>query len=308
MTKTWLVLIAIGCGACSDEERPPPAPPVAVAVAAPSAAAPQRPIDVSLGAGFEMRRPVRDGRIAVIPIVAASPSSAEYLTLHDGTTRRLVTVRELSPAWEVDELRIRNKSALPLFVMRGELVEGGVQDRVIAQDRVIRPHEAAVVKVRCVEHDRQTGGKSFAAPGLLAELDLRRTVAYQPQEAVWAKVVQINQRQHLSPRTGTYRGAAAQQPTERRDRLAQQLAAHPDHDRIVGLAAVVDGEVVAIDRFASPELYRQLEGELLGSYVAGDDGTPHEGKTTLPDDVRALAMHDELTVTTDASTIVLRRL
>ena len=307
MKRMWIVMLAFGCSAGSDEGRPPPPPaPARIHPVAPT----PKPVDLALGAGLEVRRPLRDGRLSIVPIVATAPVSTDYLTLHDGVARRLVTVRELAPEWAVDELRIRNKSRQPLFVMSGELVEGGVQDRVLAEDRVIAPHQTVTVKVRCVEHERSTGGKQFRAPGELVELALRRAVFHGSQEIVWAKVDEINQALHLAPRSKTYRLAAALQQVapahDRRDQLAAQLAQLPDRDRIVGLAAALDGEVIAIDRFESPELYRQLEGELLGAYVASDDGVPHEGRNFMPDDIRALAAMRNASRTTEASFEALR--
>ena len=75
---------------------------------------------------------------------------------------------------------------------------------------------------------------------------------------------------------------------------------------MVGLAQVLDGQVVAIDRFATPELFASLEHELLGSYIASEHSPPHEGRTLLPDDVSTLAK-DAHGVTTAASFVALAR-
>src|SRR5947208_3560270 len=73
---------------------------------APAAAAKPKPpvIDLSLGTGFEMHRPVRDGRLSVIPIVAtADPPQVHYMTLSQGVAEHKVTIREM-PSWQVDRV------------------------------------------------------------------------------------------------------------------------------------------------------------------------------------------------------------
>jgi hypothetical protein len=302
-------VLCVALFACGEEHTTPPPPTVAVAPPAPPHAQPPPApaIDLHLDGGYEMLRPVHDGRLTVIPIVQKTPAAtpAKYLTLEAGMTRHLVTVKEL-PDWQVDTVRIRNKSREPVFAMAGELIVDALQDRVIARDTIIPPHASLQVAVRCVEQNREKGGNSFHPGNALAEIDLRQTVVQQPQTAVWALVDVINQRLGLTPPTKTYRLAAQAQPADRASGLAQQLQALPEHASVVGLAVAIDGKVVAIDRFASPDLYEQLEGELVGSYVASDGGPPHEGRTLVPDDIRALAGTSTLVTTTEASFVALQ--
>jgi hypothetical protein len=288
--------------ACGSDDSPrvdrssstnPTSAPIAAAKPKP------KPIDLALGTGLEMRHPIADGTLSIVPIVMTAGSganvpTAHFLTLADGLARHEVTVREIgrNDSFAVDKVRIRNRSNEPLFVMTGEMIFDGLQDRVLAEDRVIEPGKSVKVSVRCVEQGREAGHLDFHASNLLAELAVRQAVIHQTQTEVWATVEVINQRHHLSPPTKTYRDVAMLQTSElsaRRDKLARALATLPDRSRLVGLAQVQSGHVVSIDRFATPELYGALEAELLGSYVASDDAAPHEGRTFLPDDIRALA-------------------
>ena len=265
---------------------------------APAAAAKPKPpavdLSLSLGAGFEMHRPVRDGRLSVIPIVAiADPPQVHYMTLSQGVAQHKVTIREM-PTWQIDRVRIRNRGVMPVFAMAGELIIDARQDRVLAESAVIPPGQTFDIHVRCVEQGREEGGKTFHPAALLAGLDMRRTIAHDTQAAVWILIDTINKQLDLRPPGRSYRQAAQLQGSgesgARRDRIAAQLAADPDRDRIVGFAVAVDGDVLAIDRFATPELEREFELALLGSYSSGlDRSPPHEGRTLLPADVRVLA-------------------
>src|SRR5437899_8678212 len=110
-----------------------------------------------------MRRPVRDGRVSLIPIVAtATPSAPDYVTLDEGMRRGIVSVRELSD-WDVGRVSIKNSGEQPLFVMSGELIFDGLQDRSLAETRVIEPHKTEMVNVNCVEQGRESGGRRFNA-------------------------------------------------------------------------------------------------------------------------------------------------
>jgi len=312
-------LMVVGC----DVRSPPPesAPrPVRTAHQAPAEApsadpaqvepAPTPP-DLSLGRGLELRSAVRDGRLALVPIVATGPLAAgTYATLHESMTRGTATVRESGEGFEVDRVRIQNHGAQPLLVLNGEVIIEAQQDRVLAESAVIPPHQGRDLSVRCVESSRAEGGQQFRSSGAIAELALRRVIAHQDQTKVWRKVDEINAHHGLTPETHTYRLAAAMHArgpvAARRDRLAARLAAHPDRERMVGVAVAIDGQVVAIDRFANPELYRRLEPRLLASYAASDEGAPREGRRVSPDDVRRLMEAAIGVSTTEASLTALR--
>jgi hypothetical protein len=299
---------AAGCGEDGVSSRDARDAPVAAPKPKP------KPIDLSLAPGFEMRHPIRDGDVTLIPIVTtALIPDVHYVTLADGLAAHTVTVREIARGddFQVDHVRIRNKGTAPLFVMTGELIFDGLQDRAIAEDRVIAPGQRTEIEVRCVEQGRESGHMAFRAPGLLAEVSLRQQIVYATQSEVWEKVNAINDRHHLAPVSRTYRNAAELQQESaaaaRRAELAHQLAALPERDHLVGLATVIGGRLVGLDRFATPELYGRLEGELLGAYLASDDLPPHEGRALLPEDVRAFVATRDGWRTTAASTIALVR-
>ncbi|HEU0036635.1 MAG TPA: DUF6569 family protein [Kofleriaceae bacterium] len=308
------VVTLIGCGSEPSAPTPAPAPPRPSrrAELAPKPDRPvQKPIDLALGTGFEMRPPIRDGRLTLVPIVATGDVPAtRFITLQEGMHQGVVTVRETGhDDWQVQTLKVSNRSKLPLFVMSGELVLDAKQDRVLAEDVVIPAGETAFVAARCVEKERGEGGTRFRAGNALAELELRRTIVYGTQDDVWRHVDRISAREDTESWSHTYRLAAQRQsePSARRTTLLDALAAIDGRDRMVGLAVAVDNQVLAIDRFATPALYRQLERMLVASYLPGVDGDlPAESRKLGPDDVRSLA-RSTLGTSTPASYVVLRK-
>lgn len=288
--------------ACHDPEpeltRTSSSPPV-VATAAPPRT------DFSLGPGLEMRRPIRDGHLTIIPIaLTTDPPPADALSLDDALSRHLVTVRDLG---DYTTVRIRNKSAQPVLAMAGELIYGGEQDHAIADTTVIDAHTSEVVRVYCVEQGRSEGTRWFHSGHAMADLALRQTMRHGNQSTVWNQVAADNRRLGLAPPTGTYQDAAALQDQAPASSRRAQLAAQLDDPHLVGLAAAYDGELVAVDRFPTPAIFRAHADELLGSYVAGDDGARHEGAAISPDAVRAFAADPSLTVTTPLSSETIAR-
>ena len=292
-------IVAAGCREYQPEgAAPAPTPARAVTPAAEAEAAPPAVPDRSLARGVELGAPIRDGRLELVPVLAAAPaptSGPTFLTLADGMKRGVVSVREVDGEWEVDTVKISNRSRQPLFAMSGEVILEGRQDRVVAESRVIEAGATTELKVRCVEPGREHGSRTFKPGEALGDVTLRRTVRYGTQSEVWSHVRNTNAVLALHPPNETYREAAALQRAApaiaRRDRIAAALAAQPGRERMIGVGVALDGEVIAVERFATPALYAKLEPQLLGSYVATErDGAAEgTGRTASLDDFRALA-------------------
>jgi len=307
-----VVLIA-ACGERRASQAPPPVD-TAAAVAIRAVGARIQHARLGLGAGLEVRRPIAVGSVEIVPIVAtgaAAPAGPGYLTLDDGLARGLVIVRELRRGDDYGKLVVVDRSDQPLLVMAGELVIGGRQDRVFAETRVLAPHSKEVVPVDCVEvgRDDDGPGRHLESGRAMVDVGLRRVVRFGSQRAVWDQVDRIRDRHGVTTPSKSYRPVAALQDAglarARRALVEAALDAMPERDRVVGLAAAIDGQVVAIDRFDSPATLRALRRELIGSYLAGADGgvgAPREGGRLVPADVRALAGRPDATVTTAAST------
>lgn len=309
----------VGCNVNGPEyEAPPPSEPAEpdpvpeVATATPEV--PRKAVDLALGSGIEMRRPIHDGRLTLIPVVAtkqaALASDVKYITLAEGLSQKLVTITELGDEdWDVDWIRVTNRSQMPLAIIGGELVIDGKQDRVIAEDVVLAANTSRHVASRCVEEKREDGSVRFNDGHAVVELSLRRTVRHRDQEAIWAHVDGINARNKLRPYTHTYRHSAALlskgAALDRRTKLLEKLGELEERNQMIGLAVAIDGQLVAFERMATPELYRALEPRLLASYLPNTDGSPKTEVEIKPDDVRAFAKGPART--TAASFVVLRK-
>lgn len=231
--------------------------------------------------------PIQLDGLTLVPIVERTPTSADdVLVLDEAMARRLVAIHELDDG-QVNTLELVNRAELPLFVLAGEVIIGGKQDRIIAANTVIPPRTTQLVPVFCVERGRWTGSTAdFATAGVLAHSRLRGKASYEGQHDVWEEVHTANTLRSTTSATDTYRTLAA---TQRDGTLAHwetranaALDALPDADRtrMIGYAIALDGKVVGIDMFASPALFAKLERKLVRSYLADAADLPEPGRVT----------------------------
>lgn len=236
--------------------------------------------------------PIRAGSLALYPIVALDPRPEDdVLALDEAMQARLVRVTEVEPA-RVDGLYFANAADRPVFVLAGEVIVGGNQDRVVATTAVIPPHSSQVVPVRCVEHGRWSGSTGdFTTAYRLAHDRLRGTAAYAEQTDVWHEVARANNAHFTTNPTDSYRDLADLQPLYARqleERVVHGLAWIPiaDRRRMIGYTVAYNGQVAAVDTFRSPVLFAKLERKLLHAYLADAADLPDDG--SAPPDVAAV--------------------
>lgn len=211
----------------------------------------------------------RHDRLLLFPILGPGVRPPRVdLTLDKAMAAGLIEVEELKPS-EVNRVRLRNRAKRPVFVMGGEMLRGGKQDRIVGDDLLIPAGAELTIPVFCVEHGRWAGatvefeaGPSLAAPAL-------RASGRAGQSAVWEKVAEIQTRLGAPSPTGAYRSVHdSEQVRARMKPYTRAFSDLPDDfPEAVGVVAMVGGDILAADLFGSPALFRQLWPQLLDSYV-----------------------------------------
>lgn len=220
---------------------------------------------------FEAGEPVLAYNLAVIPLhTRKGPPYDDYTVLEEAQAARKVSVSEVGSDGSVPELLVRNRDERPLYLLGGEVVLGGKQDRMVQSDVVLDPSERRRIPVVCVEQGRWNGQDLTFQPGIaVAHPDLRRAALFSEQGAVWGEVARKSEVSGVSSPTGTYRRVL--QDAKLRQRISQYLdelqAKLPRDERMAGLAVAINGELEVVDVFDSPRLYSKLERKLLASYV-----------------------------------------
>jgi len=271
---------------------------------------------ISLDSHRTLGAPKTFRNLTLIPVYdSTARSTGAYVTLDEGLKTKQVTVKEASDGGDVNTLYVSNAGRKPLYVMAGEVVLGGQQDRCMGKDTLVPPGSRHVpIPVFCVEHGRWQGEGTFArSAGMAAGTTIRAsaedgafavggvTQAYSTsgrhlpmaaaapvpvgdaQQQVWDKVARKNAHFQATPASGTYRsvltlaaGGAQATVTPYLKALESSLGA----DRhLVGVAAAVNGRVVAADTFGDPTLFRRLWPKLLRSYAAdAAENAPARGR------------------------------
>ena len=140
---------------------------------------------VSLDSHRWLGAPMAYRNLTLIPVYdRAARSSGEYVTLDEGLKARTVIVQESQGGGMVNTLTISNIGRKPLYIMAGEVVLGGQQDRCLGQDMLVAAGKRHVpITVFCVEHGRRTGEVEFGASApAAAAADIR----FKTQEGAFA--------------------------------------------------------------------------------------------------------------------------
>lgn len=221
---------------------------------------------------------VEVGDVAIVPILnPKAPADCDYLTLQEAMQAKQCTVREKEG---VNGLAITSTAKQPLFLMVGDLVLGGKQDRIVAESMVIEPGaKDEVIPVFCVEHGRWTPEEGNAASereefysrdkSEQVDVSVKRQAIGGSQQAVWDAVGFSNARLGVEgdTETGAFRAAFDDPATMGKlDRMTEQAAKAKSNDA-VGYSVLMNNEVVALDAFDSRGLCAKLADKLLRSYL-----------------------------------------
>ena len=231
------------------------------------------------------------GNLSVFPLrLRRAVPAPDALALDEAMRAGLVTVREAGGGM-VNRLLVSNRGDRPVYAMAGELLIGGKQDRIIGQALVLPPHAAEVpVPVFCVEHGRWQGASAtFRSAGVLGHSGLRQKALAGQQVEVWREVAAANARLHTENASDTYRAAAGRLARDVGPAAARVLGALDGVPEVAGLAAAIDGRVVAVELFASPRLFARARQKLVASYVAEALAAPPSAHPAAPPSRSAVA-------------------
>ncbi len=207
---------------------------------------------------------------------------------------------------DVNRVLVLNKSSQPLYLMPGETILGGQQDRTIAEETIVPPGDKPVeVAVFCVEHGRwhdrspqetarlataarageegyvdfasQTSliastispNRFIAGSGNLSKEARLAVQADKDQSKVWEKVSKANSAAHLIVETGAFSANYGDEENLKRLEPYQKALAEQvaADDRVVGVIVAINGRVESVDVFESTPLFRKLWPKLLRSYA-----------------------------------------
>ena len=263
-----LLALSLCVAATAHAEAPKPTP---------KAPPPKAKVDPL--AGTKMLAPIQVDSLTLTPIVAADTAATptgpkiDVLVLDEAMASKKVRIKEIESE-SVNNLTFINKSEQPVFILAGEVIIGGKQDRIIGTNTIIPANTTQTVPVFCVEHGRwDNSSKEFTTAKALAHGRLRGKASFTTQSEVWREVAEKNDRRKTKNSTDTYRQIAEQQSNGSlktwQKKVDDAIAKIPatDRSKMLGYVVALNGKVATVDMFQSPTLFKKLEQKLIKSYV-----------------------------------------
>lgn len=178
---------------------------------------------------------------------------------------------EVTETGTVEQLTVVNRTSMPLFLLEGELLEGGWQHRVVVHDVVLDADTLpAQVEVKCVEAHRWDGEGSHTRSGRRASPSIRAALtrsAREPTQAeVWTRVAGYGAVYGESP-TASY--------LDYLDHQADSSTEGPPYRPLPGQRGVIvgaGGYPIFAEIFPSPDVLEAQIDALLQSVLL-DAGT-----------------------------------
>ena len=128
------------------------------------------------GAGdirYSLGEPQLVSNLMLFPIKASSADpKPRFRTLEEGLADDSVQITE--PGGGHSRVGIQNRSGSEVFIIDGEGITGGKQNRIAAASLVIGPRVSKEIPAYCSEHGRWAGSKSFSGSNEIAYPSIRR--------------------------------------------------------------------------------------------------------------------------------------
>jgi ARG/rhodanese/phosphatase superfamily protein len=202
---------------------------------------------------------------------------------------------------QVNRLLVVNRSGKPLYLMPGEVIVGGSQDRAIGEEMTVAPTGKPVpIDVFCVEHGRWgirdvgpatrvlaslepaaspaeekerleavSKDKFVVTAGSLSKATRQAVQSGEGQQAVWDSVAKANRAVNMRSNSGafTFNYSDPKVLKKLQPYLKSLNEAVAGQNRVVGGVVAINGKIESLDVFESTPLFRKLWPKLLKSHA-----------------------------------------
>lgn len=222
-----------------------------------------------LKAGFVVEQPVVYRHLALYPVIRSVPSDAgDFITLDMAQARKCVIIEE-KPNASVPTVLVKNVGAQTIYIMAGEIIVGGKQDRMVSFDIIIPAGREIEVEVRCVEHGRWHGSSAqFSPAGAVGSKQVRTALQFKTQHDVWDEVEKMCEEHDISTSSGTYSALVASGEIDKKSTpFLDAMRKGLQHKNMTGIIMALNGEIVCADIFMDPDYFELVKEKLLKAYV-----------------------------------------
>ncbi|MCS7036265.1 MAG: DUF6569 family protein [Saprospiraceae bacterium] len=254
------------------------------------------------------------GSLRLYPIVLtdeAEISTLDLLTLDEAMQTPGFRITEMQEFGRSDQvwyrgLTVQNKTQRPVLLMAGDVIQGGNQDRVVAQDYIIAANSLQNIEVFCVEAGRsyyynpeaseqEKHVAAFYGYHSVCSPSVRSKVFQKEQSAVWEQVAQVTRANRAETATSAYTAIGEQDAAKTQREgcvraLKNQFQTLP---HAVGYVAARGDQVASVEIFRLPELFsRRLTALLEGlavEAVSSESSSPSGNETQVKEVFKTVA-------------------
>lgn len=239
--------------------------------------------------GFIIEEPLRFKNIELFVISGKTyADDIEYVTLSKALENGWIKVIETS---QVNALQISNESNNTIFILSGDIVKGGRQDRTLATDLIISPElDSIFIESFCVESGRWTQrgdekvGEFEMSSKILSSRDLKIAAKYSKNQSfVWDHVAsqQSKLEENVSKMLAeeveitNQESPSSLQLTLENENLDSLQKLYKNNfislletdEEAIGLAYAINGELYAIDLFNNKKLLTDLWEKIVDAVI-----------------------------------------
>jgi hypothetical protein len=217
----------------------------------------------------------QDGSVEIFHLRWPGINGLDYVTLDEALEARWIEVTEFTETGQVPRIKIINRSGHMVFLMAGEQVFGGKQNRVVNASIMVPAHSEMPLPVTCVERGRWGYSSAvFSSAHSSSHHTLRAMMAGQAaqsyrqtgvpsadQAVVWREVSR-----KLRTMGSSSPSEALQEVFRDNDRkLEESLEKLPAPAECNGAVFVIGGRIAGADLFDKPDTLRKLWPKLVKS-------------------------------------------
>jgi hypothetical protein len=215
--------------------------------------------------------------MAVLPLMTALDDSPQYLILKQALDQHVLAIGEVSQEGRVPELKVINRSDMPVLLLDGEELAGAKQNRVLNTTILLEENSETIIPVSCTEQRRWSyESREFAESGTVMIPKIRKMKSQTVSESlessrefrsdqgtVWTSIDELSERTGIHSRT-----AAMKDVYEAKEKdLDEYLINFSCLPKQKGLLTFLDEEIVGFDFLSLDTAYALLHPKLVKSYA-----------------------------------------
>lgn len=236
--------------------------------------------------------------VTIFPLFSEEISEGRYILLEDALKTGKFSIKEVSEAGSVPELRVINMLDNDVLLIEGDILKGAKQHRTINTTIIVGKYREILIPVSCVERGRWSyTSDEFESSLFFSDIDVRsiktRSVSnslrrrrgyHSDQGRVWHEI---------HKKMGVFNSYSGTESAEeiyysKIDEFEEYLKNYKLLDRQTGLAVFIDNELSGIEIFGVKGILEKVYKKVLGSYIYKAIENKYRLKSSYIDDISKL--------------------